>query len=248
MSPLWCRLGRPDAAPASPMIDLPSRALPSTRATTGLRSYADSRAACSHSWRPAMAMRIRRFGKRLLTRVRIRSAAPSLAETGVRGPARLAHASRVMILHVVDLSTEYLENWRAVVPTAAAWVWREWGYRSPADCASDLNRSRRGAIPSRFVALRGSNPVGVVNLVACRTDSARFGPRCSVRYQPWYMRDAPRPSPRNRHPPSRGGPHVVHPVATTPDLVGWRCEDAGAGSCTREVSTQQMDPCTTRSR
>jgi GNAT superfamily N-acetyltransferase len=75
-------------------------------------------------------------------------------------------------------SIEYLENRRDVVPAVADWVWQEWGFSSPDRCAADLNDSRRGAIPSRFVAVRGNMPLGVVNLIACNLE-----PRCHL--TPW---------------------------------------------------------------
>lgn len=72
-----------------------------------------------------------------------------------------------------DLFFDYVENRPVLVPKIAAWVWREWGYASVSDCASDLTRSRRGSIPSRYIALRHVNPAGIVNLIECNLPPRR---------------------------------------------------------------------------
>jgi predicted N-acetyltransferase YhbS len=72
----------------------------------------------------------------------------------------------------------FIEDQPDVAPMVAQWVWAEWGYRSPADCAADLRDSRRDGIPSRFVALRDGQPVGVVNLI-----ERDLPPRCDL--TPW---------------------------------------------------------------
>lgn len=72
----------------------------------------------------------------------------------------------------------FVEDRPEFVPVIADWVWAEWGFRSPGDCADDLRDSHRGGIPSRFVALRDGQPVGIVNLIECN-----LPPRCDL--TPW---------------------------------------------------------------
>ena len=62
--------------------------------------------------------------------------------------------------------------------TLGEWTWREWGFGSPEDNARDLAQSRRGALPSSFVAVRDGKPAGIVSLIECN-----LPPRCELR--PW---------------------------------------------------------------
>ena len=87
-----------------------------------------------------------------------------------------------------DFSIDYVENRPEVVPTVASWVWREWGFASLRDCASDLHRSDRGSIPSRFVAVSRGKAVGIVNLIECN-----LPPRCPS-LRPWLAGLYVRPS------------------------------------------------------
>jgi GNAT superfamily N-acetyltransferase len=79
---------------------------------------------------------------------------------------------------VDGFSIDYLEHRSEVIDEVAGWVWREWGFASLAACAADLRRSRRGTVPSRFLAVGGGAPVGIVNLIACN-----LPPRCDL--MPW---------------------------------------------------------------
>lgn len=72
----------------------------------------------------------------------------------------------------------FIEDHPDVRPVIADWVWAEWGYRSPEACAADLRDSHRDGLPSRLIALRGGQPMGIVNLIECN-----LPPRCDLR--PW---------------------------------------------------------------
>jgi GNAT superfamily N-acetyltransferase len=83
-----------------------------------------------------------------------------------------------MIGSVDHVTIEYLEARPEAVPTIAEWVWQEWGFASIDACAEVLAHSRRGTLPSRFVAFRDEEPLGIVNLIECN-----LPPRCHL--TPW---------------------------------------------------------------
>lgn len=77
-----------------------------------------------------------------------------------------------------DATIDYLDERPEFGPVIATWVWREWGFASVADCIADLRESRRGTVPSRFVAVSHGAPAGILNLIECN-----LPPRCDLK--PW---------------------------------------------------------------
>ncbi len=117
--------------------------------------------------------RVRRAAINLRSDYRRANAGVSTGSVGQRRPPAVrvrVGSNDVNTQMSINYSIESAADHMDLIPTVAAWHWREWGNSDPQGSLESwtsglLTRTNRDRIPSTLLALAGSEPVGSVTLV-----------------------------------------------------------------------------------